>query len=101
MARPAFELTGIFRQHGAAYREQPARAREQYEMACTYSRTVVLQASIGRDGIPRNIEIVRSLGLGLDEQAVECVSKWRFEPGLKNGKAVEVRETFEVNFRLP
>jgi hypothetical protein len=35
MARPAFELTGIFRQHGAAYREQPARAREQYEMACT------------------------------------------------------------------
>ena len=42
----------------------------------------------------------RSLGMGLDEKAIEAVNKWKFKPGLKNGQPVNVIATIEVNFRL-
>jgi periplasmic protein TonB len=44
--------------------------------------------------------VIRSLGLGLDQKAIEAVQKWRFRPGLKDGKAVPVFANIEVNFRL-
>jgi TonB family protein len=47
-----------------------------------------------------NPRVVRSLGLGLDEKAIEAVRKWKFRPGYKDGKAVTVYATIEVNFRL-
>ena len=37
---------------------------------------------------------------GLDEKAIEAVQKWRFKPGVKDGKPVPVAATVEVNFRL-
>jgi TonB family protein len=40
------------------------------------------------------------LGLGLDEKAIEAVQKWRFRPAMKDGRAVNVEATVEVNFRL-
>jgi TonB family protein len=65
-----------------------------------YQGTVVLSAVIGPDGRPRNIRVVRSLGMGLDEKAVERVKTWLFEPGKKNGTPVAVAMNFEVDFRL-
>jgi outer membrane biosynthesis protein TonB len=44
--------------------------------------------------------VVRSLGMGLDEKALEAVSRYRFKPALKNGKPVPAIITVEVNFRL-
>jgi protein TonB len=38
--------------------------------------------------------------MGLDEKAIEAVEKWKFKPGMKDGQAVNVRVTIEVNFRL-
>ena len=38
--------------------------------------------------------------MGLDEKAIEAVEKWKFKPGMKGGKPVNVRATIEVNFRL-
>ena len=54
----------------------------------------------GPDGRPRNIRVVRGLGMGLDEKAVERVKTWLFEPGKKNGTPVAVAMNFEVDFRL-
>jgi protein TonB len=65
-----------------------------------YQGTVVLAAVIGPDGRPRNIRVVRSLGMGLDEKAVERVKTWLFEPGKKNGTPVAVAMNLEVDFRL-
>jgi TonB family protein len=62
--------------------------------------TVVLQIVVGPDGLPHNIRVVRPLGMGLDEKAVETVSVWRFRPGVRQGNPVAVLATIEVNFAL-
>lgn len=61
---------------------------------------VVVSLVVGKDGQPGDQRVIRSLGLGLDENAVACVSRWRFAPGTKDGQPVAVRATVEVNFRL-
>ncbi len=62
--------------------------------------TVVLQLVVDEHGMPKDMRVTRSLGLGLDAKAMEAVAKWRFKPGLKDGKPVPVIATIEVNFRL-
>jgi TonB family protein len=64
------------------------------------SGSVLVYAEIDPEGKPRNLRIVQSMGMGLDEKALEAVAKWLFKPGMKNGRPVTVRATFEVNFRL-
>jgi TonB family protein len=44
--------------------------------------------------------VQRSLGMGLDEKAIEAVRQWRFEPAKKDGQPVPVMINVEVNFRL-
>jgi TonB family protein len=61
---------------------------------------VVLYLVVGPDGRPRDVRVVRALGLGLDEKAIEAVKTWRFEPALKDGKPVAVSVNVEVNFHL-
>ena len=65
-----------------------------------YQGSVTLSLVVDSEGHPRNVHVVRSLGMGLDEKAIEAVSKWRFEPGLKNGRPVAVQIGVEVVFRL-
>ncbi len=65
-----------------------------------YQGVVLLQVIVGEDGRPRDIRIARSLGLGLDEKALEAVRRWRFEPGRLQGRAVAVVVNVQVNFRL-
>ena len=55
---------------------------------------------ISPEGKATSIMVVRSLGLGLDEKAMEAVKRWRFKPGMKDGKPVTVEATIEVNFKL-
>jgi TonB family protein len=62
--------------------------------------TVTLRGVIGPDGTGRDFQVTQSLGSGLDEEAIAAVSQWRFRPGMKDGKAVPVIVTIQVNFRL-
>jgi TonB family protein len=65
-----------------------------------YQGTVVLYVVVGADGRPHDLRVTRSLGLGLDEKAIEAVRTWRFDPAKKDGQAVAVQVNIEVNFRL-
>lgn len=74
------------------YSEEARKAKHQ--------GTVLLAVVVDASGAPQNIRVVRAIGLGLDEKAIEAVNKWRFKPGLKDGKPVAVAANIEVNFRL-
>ncbi|MBV9507733.1 MAG: TonB family protein [Acidobacteriia bacterium] len=65
-----------------------------------YQGTVVVAVVVGTDGTAQNMRVIRSLGLGLDEKAMEAISQWKFKPGTKDGQPVQVAATIEVNFRL-
>lgn len=65
-----------------------------------YSGTVLLSIVVDATGVPRDIHVIRPLGLGLDEKAIEAVSKWRFRAGMKGGRPVATQAQVEVNFRL-
>jgi periplasmic protein TonB len=65
-----------------------------------YSGTVLLSVIVDQEGHARDIKILKRLGMGLDEKAMEAVLKWKFKPGMKGGQAVNVRAQIEVNFRL-
>lgn len=62
--------------------------------------TVLVSLVVDELGHPQNAKVVRSLGLGLDEKAIEAVQKWTFKPGTKDGKPIPVLAHVEVNFRL-
>lgn len=64
-----------------------------------YQGTVVIWLIIDTDGTPKQIKVVRKLGMGLDEEAVAAVKKWRFKPATKDGKPIPVMINVEVNFR--
>jgi TonB family protein len=68
--------------------------RNKYQGVCMIS--IIVDAH----GYPQNPRIVRSLGMGLDEKALEAVQRYRFKPALKDGKPVAAMITVEVNFRL-
>ena len=61
---------------------------------------VALALVVDEQGRPQNLRVVRSLGLGLDQKAIEAVEKWRFKPGMKDGKPVAVQATIAVSFHL-
>ncbi len=69
--------------------------RAKYQGVCLISMIV------DTNGMPQNPRVVRPLGMGLDEKALEAVRKYRFKPAMKDGKTpVPVMITVEVNFRL-
>jgi protein TonB len=65
-----------------------------------YQGTCTLMIVVSADGKPTNIRVVNSLGMGLDEKAIETVRTWRFEPGMKDGHPVNVEMAVEVDFHL-
>ncbi len=62
--------------------------------------TSTLSLTVDTSGHAVDIVVLRPLGHGLDEKAMEAVNRWRFRPGMKDGKPVEIQAQIEVNFRL-
>ena len=80
------------------YKKEPEYSEDARK--AKYQGTVTLYVEVGPDGKAHNIRVLHSLGLGLDEKAIEAVNQWKFKPGAKDGKAVWVAASVEVNFRL-
>jgi protein TonB len=95
---------GVFRVGGGVtapallFKKEPEYSEEARK--AKYQGTVLLYIEVDPSGKATNMKVVRSLGLGLDEKAMEAVRQWKFKPGYKDGKPVTVAATIEVNFRL-
>jgi periplasmic protein TonB len=61
--------------------------------------SVVLQATIGKDGSIQNLRVVSGHPM-LTQSAIDAVKQWKYRPYLLNGDAVEVETTVQVNFTL-
>lgn len=82
----------------ALYAPDPEYSEEARK--AKYQGTCVLWLIVGPDGKPRDIHVSRSLGLGLDQKAIEAVKQWKFDPAMKDGKPVAVQISVQVDFRL-
>jgi TonB family protein len=61
---------------------------------------VIVQAIIDKQGNVTNVKVLKGLPMGLSEEAVKAIKKWRFEPATLNAKPVDVYYNLTVNFRL-
>lgn len=98
MGGGAYRVGGGVSAPGVLFKVEPEYSEEARK--AKFQGTVVLSIVVDPNGKARDIRVVRPLGLGLDEKAIEAVMKWRFKPGLKDGAPVPVQATVEVNFRL-
>ena len=62
--------------------------------------SVTVALRVNPSGRATRMCIAQPLGMGLDEKAMEAINQWRFRPGMKDGKAVTVPATVQVQFRL-
>lgn len=95
---------GVFRVGGGVSAPKPTYAPDpeysEEARKAKYQGVVVLYVIVDPTGKARDIRVARSLGLGLDEKAIEAVRSWRFEPARKDGQPVPVAVNIEVNFSL-
>jgi TonB family protein len=105
------ELTAASPSSGAVVEASPGiqppeleqRVEPEYTEEARIARhegTVLLQADISADGRAANFRLLRSLGLGLDEKAVEAVRQWVFKPARQNRNRVAFRAVLEIHFRV-
>jgi protein TonB len=94
----AFKVGGGVSAPKAIYAPDPEYSEEARK--AKYQGTCVLWLVVGPDGRARDIRVARTLGLGLDEKAMEAVKTWKFEPAIKDGKPVALQITVDVTFRL-
>ena len=80
---------------------QPSPKYSKEARKAKHQGVCVLWLVVGTDGKPRDdVRVVRTLGLGLDEEAIKAVKKWTFEPARKDGQPVAVQINVQVNFKL-
>jgi len=82
-----------------AYKVEPEYSPEA--RADRVQGTVIFQVVVDETGRATRIRALSPLGYGLDEKAQEAIEKWRFVPGTKDGRPVNILATIEVTFRFP
>jgi periplasmic protein TonB len=65
-----------------------------------FSGNVEVALIVDENGNPSHVHVVRPIGMGLDEKAVEAVQQYKFKPGTKDGKPVKVNLYIDVDFKI-
>ena len=86
------EPPSLLREVKASYTDEARRQRIQGD--------VDLEIVVRRDGSVGDVRVLRGLGAGLNEKAVEAVRQWRFSPARRHGAVVDVIVTVSVEFKL-
>lgn len=68
--------------------------------SANYQGVVAVQLIVDSQGFPQNVRVVRHLGMGLDEEAIDAVKQYRFRPAIYQGHPVSVQMVVDVEFRL-
>jgi TonB family protein len=95
---PAYRVGGGISAPHATYAPDPEYSDEARQ--AKYMGTIVLYLVVDSSGTAADVQIMRPLGLGLDEKAVNAVRSWKFRPAEKDGEPVPVTINVEVNFHL-
>jgi TonB family protein len=65
-----------------------------------FNGMVLLSLVVDAQGQPQNVRMVRGVGMGLDEKAIEAVKQYKFKPAMEAGEPVPVQLNIEVNFKI-
>jgi protein TonB len=65
-----------------------------------FSGNVLVRLIVDEQGNPSHVRVLRGVGLGLDEKAVEAVRQYKFRPATKDGKPVKVELSVDVRFEI-
>jgi protein TonB len=65
-----------------------------------FSGNVQVYLWVDEQGNPSHVKVIRGVGMGLDEKAVEAVRQYKFKPAMQNGKPVKVDLYIDVNFQI-
>jgi protein TonB len=65
-----------------------------------FSGNVEVYLIVDEAGAPSHIRVVRGVGMGLDDKAIEAVRQYKFKPAMKDGKPVKVPLYIDVNFQI-
>ena len=80
------------------YAPDPEYTKKAQE--ANYQGVCVIALIVDTEGKPERVHVLRHLGMGLDQKAVEAVKQYKFTPALLQGKPVPVQVNIEVNFRV-
>ena len=68
--------------------------------AAKFEGSCIVRLTVGIDGKPSDVVVTKEVGMGMDERAVETVSKWKFEPARRHGRPVPTRVNLTLHFKL-
>ena len=94
---PVYQVGGSVHPPVATYTPDPKFAKEASKNK--FSGNVVVALIVDANGNPQNVHVLRGMGMGLDEKAVQAVQQYKFKPATKDGKPVAVYVNVAVNFR--
>ncbi len=76
----------------------PAKAKADKD---TVDGPVVIGITVDKDGVPRDLHLVKSLRADYDESALTSVKAWRYRPYLLNGEPVAVDTSVTITYSAP
>jgi protein TonB len=79
--------------------EEEAEFSEEARKA-KFSGNVMVSMVVDENGNPKSVRVIRGVGMGLDEKALEAARLYKFKPALKDGKPVKVLISLEINFQI-
>jgi periplasmic protein TonB len=92
-----FHIGGSVRAPVLTYQVDPEFSEEARK--AKFSGNVQVYLIVDEQGMPTHVRVVRGVGMGLDEKAVEAVRQYKFKPANYKGKPVPVALKVEVNFK--
>jgi protein TonB len=91
-------IGGSVKPPSVIYQVEPEFSEEARK--AKFSGNVQVYLWVDEQGNPSHIRVIRGVGMGLDEKAVEAVRQYKFKPATQNGKPVKVDMYIDVNFNI-